>query len=477
MIAATFVALALSQAGGPPLLAFDDALKMAEEKSLDLEVARAKLGQAQLMSRKVWANYLPQLSVAGGYTRNSDEAKLTLPTTYFVREAALPPGAPGCAGPAPCPLMQGPAFDPTREAGLDNPPGLQTPYFMMPNPDGMITAVIQPYDQWAGQATLTQALIAPALWPAIRLAGMAGEVAELGVESARREILFATAQLYYGAAGLKEALKVQRRMLESNIAHEKDAKVRYEAGALPKVAFLRAQIDRVKAEQDVKRSENGLTSVKSSLNTLIGHEGDFEVALPTEPTLPADLEKLAQDALEARPDLQVARKSLDLAELQRDGVWYQYLPNIGFTAKYQITNMGGFTGKNKTWSVGVGASWTLWDGGLREAVMKENQLKVVESLATRRGAELKAKDEIRRALLDLDSAHANRTKASEQLALARENMTLVNVSYESGAATYLEVTDANAALLGAEINFVAEGLNSSLAALKVLKSAGTFAAK
>jgi len=35
-------------------------------------------------------------------------------------------------------------------------------------------------------------------------------------------------------------------MLESNIDHEKDAKVKYEAGVLPKVGFLRAEIDRVK---------------------------------------------------------------------------------------------------------------------------------------------------------------------------------------------------------------------------------------
>jgi len=73
---------------------------------------------------------------------------------------------------------------------------------------------------------------------------------------------------------------------------------------------------------------------------------------------------------------------------------------------------------------------------------------------------------VRRTLLDLDSAQANKNKAGEQLQLARENMSLVKVSYDSGAATYLEVADANAALLGAEINFVAEGLNASLTGLK-----------
>ncbi len=462
MVAHGFLAALLAGAAPAPLLTFDDALKRAEEHNLDLKVAQAKLAQAHELSRKLWASYLPQLSVAGGYTRNSAEAKISLPTTYFVRDVFQ---------------NQGPAFDPSRPPGLDNPPGAQTPYILIPDPAGFVSLTIQPFNQWAGQASLSQAIIAPALWPAIRSAYLGENIAKLGTETARREILFAAAQLYYGAAGLKEALKVQRRMLESNVAHEKDAQVRYQAGALPKVAYLRAEIDRVRAEQDLKRSENGLESAKSALNALLDQEGDFDVALPAEPTLPADPSKLAESATNDRPDLQAARKILDLALLQREGVWYQFLPNVGLTAKYSLSNITGFTGKYDSWAVGVGASWTIWDGGLREAALRENAQKVIESTAARRSAELKAADEVRRALLELDSARANKVKASEQLQLARENMGLVNVSYESGAATYLEVTDANAALLGAEINAVAEGLNASLAGLKVLKAAGQFAAR
>ncbi|MHB8876604.1 MAG: TolC family protein [Myxococcaceae bacterium] len=453
MIAATLVLVTLSQAGAAPLLTFDDALKLAEEKNQDLKVAQARLGQAQLISRKVWANYLPQLSVAGGYTRNSTEAIFPVAVAYYVRETGMP----------------GPPMD-------EQHPGQPTT-LLAAGVAQAVSITIQPLNQWAGQAKLSQAIIAPALWPAIRASHLGEEVASLSVENARREILFGAAQLYYGAAGLKEALKVQRRILESFIAHEKDAKIRYEAGALPKVAFLRSEIDRVRAEQDLKRSENGFASTKSALSTLLDREGDFDVALPAEPALPADLSELSAKAAADRPDLKAARKSVDLAEVQRSGVYYQYAPNIGLNAQFQIANLTGFTGEQATWTVGVGASWTLWDGGLREVLLKENELKVVESRAARRSAELKADDELRRSLLDLDSAKANKVKAAEQLELARENMSLVNVSYESGAATYLEVTDANASLLGAEINFVAEGLNASLAALKVLKAAGQFAAR
>ena len=76
---------------------------------------------------------------------------------------------------------------------------------------------------------------------------------------------------------------------------------------------------------------------------------------------------------------------------------------------------------------------------------------------------------------DLASARANRVKAQEQLNLARENQKLVGVSFNAGAATYLEVADANAALLAAETGSVGESISASLAALRVLKAAGRFA--
>lgn len=89
-------------------------------------------------------------------------------------------------------------------------------------------------------------------------------------------------------------------------------------------------------------------------------------------------------------------------------------------------------------------------------------------------AENKARDEVRRALLDLETARSNRLTAEEQLTLARENAALVKASFEAGAGTYLEVVDANAALTGAELSNLSETLNVDLAVLKLARAAGLF---
>lgn len=452
-------ALPAAPGAAPRTLTFQEVLIRMETQNLDLQVARARLAQAQELSAKAWSGYLPQLTAGASYTRNSDQAVLTLPSGYVIRDTGTVSGPPAPA-------------DPSQPPTPENPPGSPTSLILFPS--GFEDLPIQRYNQIGAQVQLNQALVAPALCMAIKAARIGEEVAALNVEAARRDILFASAQLYFGAAGLKQVVAVQERLLQVNTAREKDALVGYEAGAQPKVALLRAQIDRGRAEQDLLRARNTYLSTVQSLATLMNEPADFDVVIPEEPVLPEGIDELEKVVLE-RPDVIAARRSVDLAETGRSATKWKYAPNLGLSAVYRWANVAGFTGKNTSWAVTLGLQWTLWDGGLREAELREGSAKIVEAQANARIAENRARDEVRRAMLDLASARANRIKAEEQLRLAREGQRLVDVSFKAGTATYLEVTDSNTALAAAETGFVGETLNASLAALRVLKAAGQFA--
>jgi len=477
MVAPMIVALVLSQASVPAgetapasevqarpvetgatssfqVLTLEDAVRQANERNLDLKAAQARLASANEISRKVWAGYLPQITAGGTYTYNSSEAKMALPTGYVIRD------------------MAGTPFDPSQ--GPDPAPGMGSPTSLVMVPSGVRELDIMKKHQFSGQLQLTQGLIIPALWPAISNAYLAEEVAQLSVENARREVLFATVQLYYGAAGLKETVEVQQRMLASYQEHEKDAIVRTKLGASARVALLRAQIERARAEQDLRRVQMAYASAKSALATLLDREPDFEVAHPEKPAAVAASLKLEETALTDRLDVELARRNLDLAEKSDKATWYKYAPTVAFLARYQAQNAAGFSGDTDSWLAGLSLNWTLWDGGLREAEKREAAAKVAENQAMLRAAENKARDEVRRALLDLKSAEANRIKAEEQVKLARETVTLVTAGYEAGASTYLEVLDANTALQGAELSHINESLNADLAVLRLTKAAGLF---
>ncbi|MBI5549774.1 MAG: TolC family protein, partial [Deltaproteobacteria bacterium] len=108
-----------------PVLTLEQALQEAQAKNLDLKQARERLNQASLSSRKVLANYLPQISVGGSYTRNQYEAELQLPTRSWVRTV----------DPATAAQSNGPPIIPDR-------PDLGTPStdIIVPDPTSIVTA-------------------------------------------------------------------------------------------------------------------------------------------------------------------------------------------------------------------------------------------------------------------------------------------------------------------------------------------------
>jgi outer membrane protein TolC len=269
---------------------------------------------------------------------------------------------------------------------------------------------------------------------------------------------------------------VQERQLAIARDHEKDARVRFEAGAAPKVTLLRAEIDRARAEQDLKRAQNSYLSAKVALSTLLDRkDAGFEVEVPASPRLPTtDTAALEEAAARERPDLRAAAEQVTVAERNRAGVIARYLPVLGAFGRYDYTNAAGFAADRTTWVAGLSLSWTILDGFLRESDLRANAARVREAEAAQAGALVRARAEVRTAQLDLDSALANREKAKEELSLARENQRLVDVNYKAGAATYIEVSDANTALNTAELTQVSESLNADLASLRLLKAAGAF---
>jgi outer membrane protein TolC len=438
-----------------PILTLRQAIELGRVQSLDILQVNARLDEARQTTWKAWSGYLPQIGAAGSYTRNNVDILFDLPSGYYVRDLGTP---------------QGPPNDPGQPVSPANPPGSPTNYTLYPS--GFERAFLQKVDQLQGQLSVNQAIVAPVLWPAIANAYTAVRIADYGAQQARRDVLFGIAQLYYGVAGLKQLVAVGERQVEVTRAAEKDARVRYEAGSSPKVALLRAEIDRAAAEQDLRRQQAEYRKAKLALATALNRPDDFDVELPPPPQPPTgDLERLA---LERRPEVKAAAESLSLAEGLRTQNYMRYLPSLGAFFNYRYANATAFSGQATAWNAGLGLTWTLLDGGLREAEIRESSARIRGAEAAKASTDARTLESVGRLRLDLDAAVANLAKARERAELARENARLVEVSYRAGAATYLESTDSIQALRQAEIGQVAEALNVDLATLRLLNAVGAY---
>jgi outer membrane protein TolC len=443
---AALAALPLLVSAAEPLT-LERALAEAERANPDLAAARARLEQARASVALARSRALPRLAAAATWVRSSEEAKLRLPVGYTIRDMGSP----------------------TSGAGL---PG--TPTTLAALPTELAEATLQPRDQLGAQLELTQAVLAPSLWYAIEAAGAGARAAAEVAEAARRELRLGVSQAYYGAAAAQQAVAIQERQLEVARAHERDAAVQVEAGVQPRIALLRARIETARGEQDLVRARNGFLVAQSALAALLGRrdEADLELSPPPPPALPDAVSGLEDEALRRRPEMRAAAAGIEAARARRRSANAQYLPTLGAFGQARWSSPAGITGKEESWAAGLSLSWSLFDGGGREAERRDASARIAEAAATLDSTAVRARDEVRRARLDLESARANRAKAEEQVQLARENQRLVDAAFRAGHSTSLEATDANAALATAELAAVNERLGADLAALRLLRAAG-----
>jgi outer membrane protein TolC len=432
-----------------PVVSLDQALEAAGQRNLDLRALGAQLDQAAEITWKALSLYLPQVTASARYAKQ-DEVKQSVAVGFD-------PTSPDHNGTAPPP-------------GTSFPPG--TRIFSQ-------TAVFDVEQQKDGlfgvQVNATQMLISPQLYFAIGGAKSTQRAVTLNLENGRRQVLFGVARAYYATAALKQGVEVTQRLLEIARRQEHDAQVRYQAGAIAKVGLIRAEIDRARAEQDLKRQRNAYLSAKAALASLLDRDSAFEVESPPEPALPSlDGDALAKQAVDSRPDIQAARITVDAEKQNKTAAWSRYLPNLQAFATYQRANQRGLNQKYDSWVYGLQAQWTILDGLRRESDIREASARVAEAQARSEGAAVRARTEVAQALLDLDSARANALKAKEQRDLAAENLRLVDVAYRAGTATAVEQADATAQLRTAEIGYTNENLNAQLAALNVLNVTGAF---
>ncbi|HET6346300.1 MAG TPA: TolC family protein, partial [Myxococcota bacterium] len=381
-------------------------LAAAEGGNLDVVAAGARLAQAEASVQKAWASLLPVATLSGAYTRNQLQPELQFPAGIQ---------------PLPAPFEQ----------------------YMMPT--RVETFLLQKYNQLNGQAKISVPVLVMPAYFGIASARQGRELAELGRDFVRGEVSFGIAQAYYGAVGAHRFMDLRKTQAEVTQEQEKVARAQFEAGQVPKIAFLRVGVDRAQAEQELRRAQNAYASAKLALVALTGVPEPFEVAPP--PPMPkvladADADVAVQRALEARKDLAMSHGQVEIAERTVTQNYWRFAPAVVASGEYDVANYVGLTGRKAFWLAQVAAKFSLFDADLY-ADIHEARAKAAEAAATRDNLARRVVQEVKTALLDLESAQANLTKATEQQRLAEESAELVKTNFEAGIASYLDVVDAS----------------------------------
>ncbi|HOF04182.1 MAG TPA: TolC family protein [Syntrophales bacterium] len=273
-------------------------------------------------------------------------------------------------------------------------------------------------------------------------------VARLNVDSARMDmenkitaVVNNVKNAYYQVLKAKLSRDIEMEVRDQYRRQLEQARLFFAAGKKPKYDVTNAEVYLSGAELRLIDGENELSKAWVALNSAMGYDGSARYTIRELKTL-EKLEITEQDALARayrnRQDLQSLLVQKTAAERSVSLAKKDYFPSLDANAGYEFA--GSQTPLAQGWNVGVGLTWNLFAGfSTQQNVQKAlANLKITEAKIA--AVRLQIRQDVQTALLNMKRADESIANAQLQVRQATENLELVNLRYQSGLATSLEVT-------------------------------------
>lgn len=306
------------------------------------------------------------------------------------------------------------------------------------------------------------------------------QASEAAVVATRLAVAAQTADIYTTLRGLQTRLAIAQRQVDTQ--QELLEKVRLLHGqglaAQFQVQQTEGQLSQVKASLPVLQT--GLDAAMNALDVMLGtppgtHRAELSGAgaIPRAPQLastgsPADL-------LRRRPDLIVAERRLVAANARIGMAISEYYPTFSLSALLgsATTQGGNLFSSGAAQSAGVlGLRWRLFDFARINAQIDQAKGQQAEALAAYRQSVLRASEDVENAfsaLVNRETQTATLTAGETSLSSARQSSF---VAYQNGAASLIEVLNADETLLRASDAKAQAQTESARAAIAAFRALG-----
>jgi outer membrane protein len=300
--------------------------------------------------------------------------------------------------------------------------------------------------------------------------------------AARADLRLEITRAFWALVTARESEQVVNRSLESIDAHLRDLRSRLDQGLIPPndVLTAEAQQSRQRLLAIEATSRRGVS--EADLQRLIGTDtsGPIEPSATLQLPGPApvgDAVSLISQAHDQRPERRALEHRATAARERIAAARSESLPQIAVVGGYDYAspNPRIFPRSSvweDSWDVSVNASWSLWDGGRSRADR-------AGAAATAKAAELRVLDfdrqvafEVRQRRLEVDSSRAAIATAGDGVRAAAEAYRVVGERFAAGVATNTDVLDAEAELLGAQLEQTRALANARLADARLARAIG-----
>lgn len=391
------VIAALALAGTARATSLKELLAAAEEKSLERRISLEQRKRAAAEYGQAWSGFFPSATVQGGWTYNQYPAVVS-----------VSPGAP--------------------------------------------SIVITPRNQLEGLIRFELPLLDTSRWFRAGAAGALDQAAEFRDALNRDNVMRQISTTYYSYAAALAVRESARRSLTVADAQAKLQEIRAKVGAATELELLRARAELQRTRQQVSDAGVLVANMRRALNTLTLTEID-EVA-----TLPPDdlknvgsLEELEQRTAET-PAVKAAEQDAISARRFSTAAKLAFVPSVTANFTERFTNATGFIGQSNSYTAGLGLLWRL-DGPTYFGTRVQGANANIASLGAER-QRLASRDQTHNDWQRLNAAIEKVTAAEAQVTSARRAAQVARDRYAAGAATQIDVIQAERDLFSADVNHI-----------------------
>jgi outer membrane protein len=303
-----------------------------------------------------------------------------------------------------------------------------------------------------------------------------------GYVGTRQTIILAVKDAYYNLIKTAMLVDVANDAVKRGDEQLKVAQSRYDLGSAALTDVLKAKVLRSNAKLDLITAQNNYKLAKANLNSVMGI--DISQEFDVNQDLPANSVEITYDqalnqALTDNASYKKSSYDMAVAKSELCAAKTNFLPDLSFTVNYgtganKYFNLfnNDYMAPNATRSVGFSVSYNLFNnlGDVASLVAAKKGMNTakVKYENSRNDVTL----EVKQAFLDVQQNKEKITLNDESVAAAQEDLNIVREKYNLGAATIIEVLDAEVSFKTAQTNKVQALFDYNLAISRLEKAMG-----
>jgi len=306
-----------------------------------------------------------------------------------------------------------------------------------------------PRNDYITTFTLEQPIFVPRVYYGHKMARAEAEAKGLDLSRTKEETVYRVLVAYLDVLTSKAYVSVAERGLSDAREHRRLSEVAEAAGTGLSSDVLRAKVSVAAAEGGKVTAESRLELARRGLSLAMGERDaprtDVTGPPPAFPD-PGTLEDL-QAAVAKRADLRAVSMRVANAGNGEDLRKSEYLPSLGLLGAYQLdAENNPFDPDNRSWKIGVGLKWNVFDGLRRESGVSRAASDRRKAEEVYRGERDQASYQVVQAYLGIREAQLRGEIARAAVASAEEGMRLIRNRYENQIGRMIDVLDAQTAL-------------------------------